>query len=348
MKCLRAQGKTVERNWMVILWVPVVWGHICACEDPSAKSDIVKRPSGAIEERGEQSGSPRGATSGSKSNYGISVRVVPETPVNGQLALFFLYAGKKGPTMKTAKGTFGSRLVSPAKWSTDGRVWLMLGAVPIGTKAKSLALRVQGTMADESKFAIEKDIALKRVSYPEEKIEVESTYVEPPAGTKERVAREKRSIAGALSQATRQRFWRGNFVRPTQSPETSAFGIRRVYNDKKQSRHLGLDLDGEVGDPVLSTQRGRVALVEERYYSGLTIVLNHGYGLFSMYFHLSQTFVQKDDMVEASEKIGAMGKSGRVTGPHLHFAIKANGVYVDPKQLLDMDFSEDPLAPRKQ
>ena len=147
----------------------------------------------------------------------------------------------------------------------------------------------------------------------------------------------------ALATKIPFRLWRGSFVRPTKSEETSVFGVLRLYNNQKESRHMGWDLDGVTGDPILSTQRGRVILNEDRFYSGLTLVIHHGYGLVSMYFHLSETRVSEGELVEAGQLIGLMGESGRVTGPHLHFAAKLHNIYVDPKSIVAMSFEKDPL-----
>jgi murein DD-endopeptidase MepM/ murein hydrolase activator NlpD len=134
---------------------------------------------------------------------------------------------------------------------------------------------------------------------------------------------------------------------PTAGGETSPFGTLRTYNKKKKSRHLGLDLDGDIGAPVFASNRGRVVLSSDRFYSGGTIVIDHGNGLFSMYFHLSKRMPKVGQLIERGEGIGAVGKSGQVTGPHLHFSIKMNGIYVDGAALLATSFDDDPLAVRQ-
>jgi murein DD-endopeptidase MepM/ murein hydrolase activator NlpD len=276
-------------------------------------------------------------------DYRLSVRPLSKTIANGQLAAFLLEIEGVGPAIQNVQGQLGPYQISPAKWSDNGRTWLVLAPVPVSSTKRSIQLRVHGTRIDGTDYTVEQSVAVQMIEYPKEEIRVADKYVALPGKTKSRVAREKKTLKRALSRKAGHRLWRGPFVRPTASPETSTFGLLRLYNNKKQSRHLGWDLDGQIGDPVASTQRGQVALVEDRYYSGRTILIDHGYGLFSMYFHLSATSVAQGELVEAGQKIGEIGESGRVTGPHLHFAIKASGVYVDPKMVLGLPLAADPL-----
>jgi murein DD-endopeptidase MepM/ murein hydrolase activator NlpD len=135
--------------------------------------------------------------------------------------------------------------------------------------------------------------------------------------------------------------WRGSFTKPTPGAETSPFGTLRTYNNKRRSRHLGLDLDGDVGAPVLASNHGRVVLAAERFYSGGTVVIDHGQGLFTMYFHLSRIDVIAGADVVKGASIGAVGASGQVTGPHLHFTVKFQGHAQNPARLLALDLSAD-------
>lgn len=147
-------------------------------------------------------------------------------------------------------------------------------------------------------------------------------------------------VLGSLDE---ERRWRGTFHRPTETVETSPFGTLRTYNQRdKKNRHLGLDLDGKTGDPIQAIAAGRVALVQDRYYSGGTVVLDHGQGLVSMYFHMSAFDVEEGQLVEKGQLLGKVGKSGRVTGPHLHLSVKLDGIYTDPKSLLALPLDDDP------
>jgi murein DD-endopeptidase MepM/ murein hydrolase activator NlpD len=104
---------------------------------------------------------------------------------------------------------------------------------------------------------------------------------------------------------------------------------------------MGLDLDGDVGATIVAANRGRVLVASERFYSGGTVLLDHGQGLMTMYFHMSRIDVKPGQLLEKGQGIGAVGASGQVTGPHLHLSTKLGGEYVDPAQLLSLDLSAD-------
>lgn len=116
----------------------------------------------------------------------------------------------------------------------------------------------------------------------------------------------------------------------------SPFGCRCIINGEERSPHSGVDLKAEQGTPVKATNRGKVALVADHFFSGLSVFIDHGGGIQSMYFHLSQVFVQVGQVVEKGTTLGQSGSSGRVTGPHLHFGIRLNGERVNPINLIEI------------
>ena len=262
---------------------------------------------------------------------------------NGQLTIFKLRADSRMQPIRHLNGALGGHRISSVKWATHGRHWMILAVLPIGYGDKEARLVLRGDFEDGNTFTLERSFSVSPLDYPSEKLEVDKKFVALPKKTKARVQGERRSMKRALGVDIPIRFWRGSFIRPTNSEETSVFGVQRLYNNKKESRHMGWDLDGVTGDPVLSAQRGKVILNEDRYYSGQTLVIHHGNGLVTLYFHLSKTQVAEGEMVEAGQQIGLMGESGRVTGPHLHFAAKLHNVYFDPKSLVSLSFDEDPL-----
>ena len=129
----------------------------------------------------------------------------------------------------------------------------------------------------------------------------------------------------------------GAFHVPRPSRVTSPFGSARVFNGEVQSRHLGTDFAGAVGAPVRAAGRGVVALVADFYLAGHAVYIDHGAGLVTGYFHLSRSYVAEGDTVVAGERIGAVGKSGRVTGPHLHWVARYGAISVDPMSLLGLE-----------
>ena len=174
-----------------------------------------------------------------------------------------------------------------------------------------------------------------------------------------RLAREQRVIQAIWDRAPSAPLAAGPFLRPVRSEVTGRFGSRRVFNGKTKSRHYGLDLDGKTGDPVHAVLAGRVVMSSLRFYSGGTIVIDHGSNLFSLYFHLSRRLVREGSMVNAGQRIGSVGRTGRVTGPHLHLALvvrsiyadggqagEARSMYVDPERALGLVLEADPAVLR--
>lgn len=143
---------------------------------------------------------------------------------------------------------------------------------------------------------------------------------------------------------TPEKFWRGPFVRPNRGPLTSGYGIRRYYNGEfaKDYYHRGVDYAGATGSPVLAAAPGRVALIgrvsQGFKLHGNTIGLDHGQGITTIYLHLSQIKVKEGDFVQAGQVIGAVGATGGVTGPHLHWGLYVNGLSVDPAPWLSKGF----------
>jgi murein DD-endopeptidase MepM/ murein hydrolase activator NlpD len=133
---------------------------------------------------------------------------------------------------------------------------------------------------------------------------------------------------------TPQRFWHGAFVRPVPDPANSAFGTRSVYNGEARSPHSGADFLSPSGRPIKSPAGGRIVIADARYFTGNTVVIDHGLGVYSLLAHLSSMSVAAGQSVEAGDIIGNVGATGRVTGPHLHWTVRLDGARVDPLSLL--------------
>ena len=238
-------------------------------------------------------------------------------------------------------GSLGGRAIVAFPASGDRRRWLALAPVSIEQKRRQLPLVLDATLQDGSAVGWRKPAPVIEAPYDERHLKVSKKFIKPSVAQRKRAAREAKALSVALATVTPERLWRGSFARPTAGVETSPFGTRRTYNDKKKSRHLGLDLDGAVGAPIVATAPGRVALATERFYSGGTVVIDHGHSLFTMYFHMSRIDVRVGDVVEKGQGLGAVGATGQVTGPHLHFTVRFGELYVDPARVLALDLSAD-------
>ena len=174
--------------------------------------------------------------------------------------------------------------------------------------------------------------------FPSRELEVANRYIHPPPQVRKWIAQDRIALQRAYEQPPRPPLFRRNFAWPRWALVTSHFGDLRLFNGAKQSQHYGTDLSGRVGDPVTAANDGVVVLARSCYASGNTVVVHHGAQLFTAYFHLSKMQVKPGATVKRGEQIGRVGKSGRVTGPHLHWAAKVKDVYVNAESLLRLEF----------
>lgn len=181
-------------------------------------------------------------------------------------------------------------------------------------------------------------LPVRRAGYPREMLSVPPAYARPDSAAVVRIQSEiaRSRAVSRRSQAT-PRVWRGPFRLPRRSRITSRFGTARVYNGEVHSRHLGTDFSGAIGAPVRAAGRGVVALVADFYLAGRVVYIDHGAGLVTAYFHLSRADVRERDTVAAGQRIGGVGRSGRVTGPHLHWVARYGAISVDPMSLLELE-----------
>ncbi len=171
--------------------------------------------------------------------------------------------------------------------------------------------------------------------YPDERLTVAPKYAQLDSATQARVDGEIEQ-ARAVGRAAHDipRLWRGRFSPPRPGRVRSVFGTGRIFNGEVTSRHYGTDFAGGIGAPVRAAGRGVVALVANFYLAGHAVYLSHGAGLVTGYFHLSRVDVAAGDTVGRGQVIGGVGKSGRATGPHLHWIARYGAITVDPMSLL--------------
>lgn len=171
-------------------------------------------------------------------------------------------------------------------------------------------------------------------AYPEQRITVSDSMVTLSPEDQARANREAVRIRSALAGRSDRRLWEGAFRVPAEGPVSSPFGVRRIYNDKPRGYHGGLDIAAPRGTPVFAGAAGRVALAGDFFYTGNTVFLDHGLGLFTAYFHLDSLAVEDGEPVAAGQLVGRVGSTGRSTGPHLHWGVYVSEVRADPLSLL--------------
>jgi murein DD-endopeptidase MepM/ murein hydrolase activator NlpD len=175
-------------------------------------------------------------------------------------------------------------------------------------------------------------------NYPRRELRVARKFIQPPPDARARIAADRAAFRRAWSQPFVPRMFEQRFDWPRIAWVTAPFGDLRLFNGKRRSQHYGIDLDGNTGAPIQAANDGVVVMVRDCYSSGNTIIIHHGGGLFTAYFHLSKFLVKPRQKVKRGELIGLVGKTGRVTGPHLHWSVHAGGFYVDGATLMQLDF----------
>ena len=153
---------------------------------------------------------------------------------------------------------------------------------------------------------------------------------------KKRTAQEYAEAMKIYGHATAKNYVSSAYIVPLQSKITSAFGKARVYNDTLKGYHSGTDFRAKMGTPIIASNDGKVVLAKKRFYAGNSIIIDHGEGIYTCYYHLSKFKVKVGEMVKKGQVIGLSGATGRITGPHLHFSARVGGVQVDPLQLIKL------------
>ncbi len=180
-------------------------------------------------------------------------------------------------------------------------------------------------------------VQLVRREFPVERLTLPRAMVDLDPETERRAVAEGTRLATLYRAITPERLWRGRFTRPVAGSEPgTGFGARRVINGRPRSPHGGTDYSAPQGAPVVAANTGRVALVAEFFFPGRLVVLDHGLGLYTLYFHLASAAVSEGQRVERGQPLGTVGATGRATGPHLHFGAQVGAARVDPAALLGL------------
>ena len=177
-------------------------------------------------------------------------------------------------------------------------------------------------------------ISVGSKKFPEEKLKVDKKKIVPPKKTWARIAAEQKMLNKVYASSGARPLFKKQFEIPLASKVTSIYGSKRLYNNMKQSQHLGTDYRAKVGVPIRSTNAGKVVVAQDLYFTGGTVVIDHGLGIFTVYGHLSKVIAAKGEYVPQNALVGLAGKTGRVTGPHLHWGVKVNGHYIEGDSLV--------------
>jgi len=232
----------------------------------------------------------------------------------------------------TVEGTgFGRRVVF---WRKDASAeWRGLVGVPLDTPAGAHELLVQAMGPTGATVDTRLALRVQPRQFATRRLTVDPRFVDPPSDEVPRIQRDQARLDETFKLVT-ERLWRGPFVAPVPGRATSSFGRLTVLNTQPRGRHQGADFSVAAGTPVRAPNAGRVALAADLYFSGNTIVLDHGGGVFSLFAHLSRMAVAEGAVVAKGDRVGDVGATGRVTGPHLHWAVRLGDLSVDPQSLI--------------
>jgi murein DD-endopeptidase MepM/ murein hydrolase activator NlpD len=227
--------------------------------------------------------------------------------------------------------------------SGDGPPWIGLLGIDVDAEPGPLEIVVAGVTAAGAPVAASASLAVQARRFAERRLTFTPSFANPSPADLERARDEARRLSVIFARDDTPPLWSGPFSRPVPGHVTSGFGRRSIVNGRRGGRHAGVDLSGATGTPVRAPNAGRVALAADLFYSGNTVILDHGGGLFSFFGHLSRIDVQEGDAVVRDAVVGAVGATGRVTGPHLHWSLRVSGARVDPLRILDVCF-ETPVT----
>lgn len=215
---------------------------------------------------------------------------------------------------------------SVAVYQQDGR-WLAAVGLPLDTPVGQASVTL-----DDGRRVV---FGVEDHSYREQRLTVKNqSYVTPDQAQLDRIGRERKIIDAALGNFRDVPLDGLQLATPVSGPRSSSFGLRRFFNDQPRSPHKGMDIAANEGVPIKAPRAGIVTATGDYFFNGNTVIVDHGQGFITMYCHLSDIGVAEGDDVARGDVLGAVGKTGRVTGAHLHFGTYLNGTAVDPAILL--------------
>lgn len=259
---------------------------------------------------------------------GVTVEMFAEALEQGQPVLFVL---RSGETTAVILHFLGQKAVLK-----PSAVPMAILAVDLDAKPGLYPLEMQVERGDGTLESFRREFEVRSRAFPSTRLRVKQQFVTPPRSEQERIRRESEMLALVFSLITPEWLGDGPFMAPHPVKPWPNFGQRRVTNNVLSSVHSGIDLPVPYGEPIRAANRGRVVMASPLYLSGLTVVIDHGLGVFSFYCHLSKLAVRRGEIVAKGAIIGACGSTGRSTGPHLHWSMRVGDGRVDPYAMLGL------------
>jgi murein DD-endopeptidase MepM/ murein hydrolase activator NlpD len=248
--------------------------------------------------------------------------IEPATPAPGDLFVVTV-KNSRGPL----EGKFNGKKIyfNPSKETLKAIV-----AVDYFTEPGKYDLEISSNGSDFKQMVevIKKEYEVQQLTLPRHMVELS-------AKDEARAERDQRKME-AIWPIETSRSWMGDFINPLKGEIITPFGVRRIINKIPKSPHSGVDVRGHKGDKIIAPNNATVALIDKQFFAGKALVLNHGQGIYTMFFHLSKILVKLGQSVKKGDVIALVGATGRATGPHLHWGVRVQGARVNPLELVHL------------
>lgn len=266
----------------------------------------------------------------------LKVKILPDVVHQGEVCLIRVSAPE--PLQSIYAEFQGVKI--PMGFAAGGIIAEALLGIDLDALPGRYEVVIRSTSALQKFFMKKVKLQVKKMHFPTQRLSLPPAMVDLDAKNLVRVNEEERRLKELFDKGRAERLWQGGFIKPVPGEVITSFGVRRVINNQQRSPHTGVDLKAEEGTPILACNNGVVVMVDDLFFAGKSVILDHGRGFFSMYFHLSQALVKEGEMIRKGDILGRVGSTGRSSGAHLHWGIRINGARVDPLSLLRLPGSK--------
>ena len=266
-------------------------------------------------------------TAGLHAADGIPIGVAARSLQPGELLVFTLDAPPE------TRGLHVTAFGRTAPAFRAGNRWKALVGLDIDQRPGTFVVKADGKLGTAALHG-EEQVTIREKQFGTRTLKVAPQFVNPPPSAQSRIAADSALLQKAYSDSMPEPLWQGPFLRPVEEPANSRFGTRSVFNGAPRSPHAGTDFLSPGGTPVKAPNAGRVVVARDLFFSGNTVIIDHGLGVFSTLAHLSEMRVREGQSAVAGEIVGLVGATGRVTGAHLHWALRVGGARVDALSVL--------------
>lgn len=267
-----------------------------------------------------------------QSSVGEAIEISYRALEPGEVVLVTLQAN---PMVKKTTVIFLGEKYNLGSRTMDLEPFAFIG-LDLNLKPDSYLMDVSIERIDGKKENIQKEIVISKKEFPARKLWVKEKFVTPPPEVQERIHREAEILKAVYSIRSPQWLGQAEFILPFSGKVSPNFGEKRIYNNVPRSTHSGVDVAAPYGSPIQASNSGKVVLASHLYYSGKTVIIDHGLGLFTFYCHFSKILKKRGELVKKGDIIGRAGATGRATGPHLHWGVKIFESRIDPLSLLSL------------